>query len=93
MTHPNFEKVQGILECTVELLPWAEARANPVGKGRDPPNDNPRLDEPERPGSYPPWRVDLLLKEKIMAHKWKFIAVIVVLLFLFVGIPIIKLFT
>lgn len=63
--------------------------SDPVGEGRDPPKP---LEEPERPGSFPPWRIDLLLREKIMAHKCKFIIVIVVLLFLFVGIPIIKLF-
>ena len=63
-----------------------------MGRGRDEPNTDPHLDEPERPGSFAPWRVDLLLKEKLMAHKWKFIIILVVFLFIVVGIPIIKLF-
>jgi hypothetical protein len=61
-----------------------------VGRGRDEPNRDPKLEEPERPGSFAPWRIDLLLREKIMAHKWKFIVALVIVLFVVVGIPIIS---
>ena len=56
MTHPNFQGPQGIVEMEIELLTAAEARADPAGRGRKPPN---ALEEPNRPPtSFAPWRVD-----------------------------------
>jgi hypothetical protein len=59
------------------------------GRGGNPPDN---LDEPERPGSFAPWRLDLLLREKLAAHKWKFILALAIFLFIVVGIPLIQLF-
>lgn len=49
MTHPNYGGPQGSVELTVEIIPAAEARAAPVGLGREQPNRDPVLPEPKRP--------------------------------------------
>eukprot|EP00698_Gefionella_okellyi_P008992 TRINITY_DN2257_c0_g1_i2.p1 TRINITY_DN2257_c0_g1~~TRINITY_DN2257_c0_g1_i2.p1 ORF type:complete len:1294 (-),score=282.18 TRINITY_DN2257_c0_g1_i2:252-4133(-) len=58
MTHPNFKGVQGKCKLTLQLLPESEAAASPVGLGRDDPNTDPELLEPDRPGTlrafFPP---------------------------------------
>jgi len=49
LTHPNFEGPQGRVEVSIELLTDEEARRLPAGKGRGEPNQNPHLEEPDRP--------------------------------------------
>tara|TARA_B110001452_G_scaffold264206_1_gene266845 strand:- start:238 stop:4518 length:4281 start_codon:yes stop_codon:yes gene_type:complete len=48
-SHPNFLGVQARVCVTVEVLTRAEAVLRPAGKKRDPPNENPHLEEPLRP--------------------------------------------
>ena len=38
---------QGKVEMTLELIPELEAKAKPVGKGQDDPNQYPHLEKPK----------------------------------------------
>lgn len=48
-------KSTGKLEMTLEIMKRAEAEAKPAGLGRDEPNKNPPLEEPNRPPTSFPW--------------------------------------
>ncbi|KAJ7336524.1 hypothetical protein OS493_011734 [Desmophyllum pertusum] len=48
-------KSTGKIEMTLEAMPKAEADAKPAGQGRDDPNKNPTLEEPNRPPTSFPW--------------------------------------
>jgi hypothetical protein len=39
--------VQGKVELELEILTEEEARERPAGRGREEPNENPKLDEPQ----------------------------------------------
>lgn len=71
MHHPNYmDGVQGRIELTVELVPAAEAAANPVGLGRDEPNRDPMLPEPKRPEkSFNPLRADKWVKVRTLPNQ------------------------
>eukprot|EP00298_Acanthocystis_sp_HF-20_P017867 c21850_g3_i3.p1 GENE.c21850_g3_i3~~c21850_g3_i3.p1 ORF type:complete len:931 (+),score=389.39 c21850_g3_i3:170-2962(+) len=51
-THPNYSGVRGQIKISLEVLPTADHELSPVGKGRDPPNENPFLPTPIRPGLF-----------------------------------------
>jgi len=47
LKHPNFEGNQGIVQISMELMPMSIAAQIPAGMGREAPNTNPHLPEPE----------------------------------------------
>lgn len=76
LTHPNATGPQGEVSISIELLTIEESKKRPAGFGRDAPNENPTLPEPNRPAdSLAPWRVDkkaaLALTQFWNGHKWK----------------------
>lgn len=57
----TIESLQGKLELEFEVLTEEEAKLRPAGKGREEPNQNPKLDPPNRPvssllGLLSPWK-------------------------------------
>lgn len=94
MTHPNETGPQGEVSVSIEILSLEEAKNYPAGFGREEPNNNPHLDEPNRPAtSIAPWRVDKKAAMAIGAF-WKanrykiYAAIACILCFMFGGIII-----
>jgi len=91
MGHPNYNGVQGRCEMSVELLTDEEAKKRPVGLGRDAPNVDPFLAEPDRPKtSFGPFSPFSYLKYVGWAqHKWKVIGACGCCFLLFIVLPIV----
>ncbi|XP_065071964.1 myoferlin-like isoform X2 [Rhopilema esculentum] len=78
----------GKVEMTLEILAEDEAALKPAGKGRDDPNQNPKLDEPNRPATSffwfsSPWKtLKFILWRR---YKWYIIGFLIfIILLLFV---------
>nr|XP_058962380.1 myoferlin-like [Pocillopora verrucosa] len=77
-------KSTGKLEMTLEIMKRAEAEAKPAGLGRDEPNKNPPLEEPNRPPTSFPWFTSPLkaLRHIIWGrYKWHILGFLLFLLF------------
>lgn len=75
--------LQGKLELEVEILTEDEALLKPAGKARDDPNQNPHLEDPNRPATSFLWFTSPLktLKHIIWKHyKWHIIGAVVIIL-------------
>lgn len=73
----------GKLEMTLELLTKQEAEEKPAGKGRDEPNQNPKLDPPNRPATSFAWFSSPFKSLRYILwrrYKWTIIKLLVVLL-------------
>eukprot|EP00002_Diphylleia_rotans_P017881 TRINITY_DN346_c0_g1_i6.p1 TRINITY_DN346_c0_g1~~TRINITY_DN346_c0_g1_i6.p1 ORF type:complete len:885 (-),score=181.91 TRINITY_DN346_c0_g1_i6:446-3100(-) len=94
LSHPNYEGPQGELEISVEILTDAEAKTKPAGLGRDEPNENPHLDEPDRPWSsynpFNPLNSMKMLRSLAMKNSKKLIFAAVMSIFFMVLIPVSK---
>ncbi|KAL9983693.1 hypothetical protein ACROYT_G005909 [Oculina patagonica] len=76
-------KNTGKIEMTLETMTKAEAEAKPAGQGRDDPNKNPTLEEPNRPPTSFPWFTSPLkaLRHIIWGrYKWYIIGFLIFLL-------------
>lgn len=75
----------GKIEMTIEAIPKTEADIKPAGRGRDEPNKNPTLEEPNRPPTSFPWFTSPL---KAIRHiiwgrfKWYIIGLLILLIIL-----------
>ncbi|XP_067038375.1 myoferlin-like isoform X1 [Acropora muricata] len=75
----------GKIEMTIEAIPKTEADIKPAGRGRDEPNKNPTLEEPNRPPTSFPWFTSPL---KAIRHiiwgrfKWYIIGFLILLIIL-----------
>ncbi|XP_056291609.1 myoferlin isoform X2 [Pseudoliparis swirei] len=80
----------GKVEMTLEIVEDKEMEEKPAGKGRDEPNMNPRLDQPNRPDMSFFWFTNPCKTMKFIVwrrFKWIFLAAILLLLvLLFLGI-------
>uniref|UniRef100_UPI0037E7FE4C myoferlin isoform X2 n=1 Tax=Semicossyphus pulcher TaxID=241346 RepID=UPI0037E7FE4C len=80
----------GKVEMTLEIVEEKEMQERPAGKGRDEPNMNPRLDQPNRPDTSFFWFTNPCKTMKfIVWRKFKWIFIIGIILFLvllFLGI-------
>ncbi|KAM6997545.1 myoferlin [Tautogolabrus adspersus] len=80
----------GKVEMTLEMVEEREMQERPAGKGRDEPNMNPKLDQPNRPDTSFFWFTNPCKTMKFIVwrrFKWIFILGIVLLLvLLFLGI-------
>ncbi|KAL0239216.1 hypothetical protein PCE1_004907 [Barthelona sp. PCE] len=88
LLHPNTGlEPQGEVEIEMCIMDQDEAIMNPVGLGRQAPNDDPYLPEPDRPPtSYAPWRIDKKIGEIYQKIKrilyCTFITIIVLMLYI-----------
>ncbi|XP_068709292.1 myoferlin-like isoform X2 [Montipora foliosa] len=76
-------QLTGKVEMAIELLSKDEAEAKPAGKGRDEPNQNPTLDEPNRPATSFRWFTSPLKTMRYIIwrnYKWIIIAVLITLI-------------
>ncbi|NXB98982.1 MYOF protein, partial [Orthonyx spaldingii] len=55
MQEDSGQRLSGKLELSLELLTAQEAEERPVGRGREEPNEHPKLPEPKRPKSSFLW--------------------------------------
>uniref|UniRef100_A0A665VTS3 Myoferlin like n=1 Tax=Echeneis naucrates TaxID=173247 RepID=A0A665VTS3_ECHNA len=80
----------GKVEMTLEIVEEKEMEERPAGKGRDEPNMNPKLDQPNQPDTSFFWFTNPCKTMKFIVwrrFKWIFIGVILLLLvILFLGI-------
>ncbi|XP_048585076.1 myoferlin [Nematostella vectensis] len=79
----NKEKLAGKVEMTIEILNEEEAELRPAGQGRDDPNRNPTLDEPQRPSTSFLWFASPLKTLRYVIwrnYKWTILTILVVLL-------------
>ncbi|XP_075468898.1 myoferlin isoform X3 [Ascaphus truei] len=75
----------GKIELTLEVLNEKEAEERPAGKGRDEPNMNPKLDQPNRPDTSFLWFTNPCKTMKFIVwrrFKWIFLGIIILLLVL-----------
>ena len=82
-THTHTHILQGKLELEIEVLTEEEANLKPAAKSRDEPNQNPHLEEPNRPATSFLWFTSPLktFKHIIWKHyKWHIIGTIVIIL-------------
>lgn len=88
MTHPMFPGPQGKVELSLDFVSDSHAKSSPAGKGRNKPNQDPMLEEPQRPEtSFPPWAVHKYVKFTFRAYKkrilfWGCIVIVVILVIL-----------
>ena len=61
---------QGKVEVQIEILTEEEARMKPAGKGRDEPNQHPKLDKPNRPETSFFWLTSPLKSFKYIIWKY-----------------------
>lgn len=76
-------QLTGKVEMAIELLSKDEAEAKPAGKGRDEPNQNPTLEEPNRPATSFRWFTSPLKTLRYIVwrnYKWIIIAVLITLI-------------
>lgn len=76
-------QLTGKVEMALELLTHDEAEGKPAGKGRDEPNQNPTLDEPNRPATSFRWFTSPLKTLRYIIwrnYKWIIIGVLITLL-------------
>ncbi|XP_070771991.1 myoferlin isoform X2 [Enoplosus armatus] len=80
----------GKVEMTLEIVEEKEMEERPAGKGRDEPNMNPKLDQPNRPDTSFFWFTNPCKTMKFIVwrrFKWIFIvSIILLLVILFLGI-------
>ncbi|KAM8738316.1 myoferlin-like [Acanthopagrus schlegelii] len=80
----------GKVEMTLEIVEEKEMDERPAGKGRDEPNMNPRLEQPNRPDTSFFWFTNPCKTMKFIVwrrFKWIFIlSIILLLVILFLGI-------
>eukprot|EP00300_Choanocystis_sp_HF-7_P010490 c16974_g1_i2.p1 GENE.c16974_g1_i2~~c16974_g1_i2.p1 ORF type:complete len:703 (+),score=135.08 c16974_g1_i2:1854-3962(+) len=90
-THPAFEGPRGKIELQIDLVPGDYASDNPVGLGRNKPNDDPYLRMPDREGFFDRHfaRFGVAYLTKWTSHKYKLAALAVVIML----IVLISLFT
>eukprot|EP00792_Barthelona_sp_PAP020_P008050 TRINITY_DN3192_c0_g6_i1.p1 TRINITY_DN3192_c0_g6~~TRINITY_DN3192_c0_g6_i1.p1 ORF type:complete len:1301 (+),score=392.31 TRINITY_DN3192_c0_g6_i1:429-3905(+) len=84
LRHPNTgTKEQGKIEVELSIVRKEYADDHPVGLGREEPNRCPVLNEPNRPdSSFPPYRIDKAIKYNFLKHKWTYIAVGLLIIFI-----------
>ncbi|KAI1894356.1 hypothetical protein AGOR_G00114970 [Albula goreensis] len=84
------KELGGKVEMTLEIVSEKDADEKPAGKGRDEPNMNPKLDQPNRPDTSFLWFTNPCKTMKFIVwrrFKWIFIGVIIlILVLLFFGI-------
>ncbi|XP_020486571.2 myoferlin [Labrus bergylta] len=80
----------GKVEMTLEIVEEREMQERPAGKGRDEPNMNPKLDQPNRPDTSFFWFTNPCKTMKFIVwrrFKWIFIlGILLLLVLLFLGI-------
>ncbi|XP_011601595.2 myoferlin isoform X1 [Takifugu rubripes] len=80
----------GKVEMTLEIVDEKEMQERPAGKGRDEPNMNPKLDQPNRPDTSFFWFTNPCKTMKFIIwrrFKWFFLlAIVLLLVILFLGI-------
>ena len=67
----------------MELLTEEESMQRPAGRGRDAPNENPKLDEPKRPDTSFLWFASPLRTFKFIVwrrYRWTFILISLLIL-------------
>ena len=62
--------LQGKVEVQIEILTEEEAKMKPAGKGRDEPNQHPKLDKPSRPETSFFWLTSPLKSFKYIIWKY-----------------------
>lgn len=85
-------KEAGKIEMTLEVMPKTEALAKPAGEGRDDPNKNPTLEEPQRPATSFLWFTSPLKSLRYIIwgrYKWYIIGF---LLFVIIALLIVLFF-
>ncbi|XP_035461979.2 myoferlin isoform X1 [Scophthalmus maximus] len=90
MEQDGKQVLTGKVEMTLEIMEEKEVEERPAGKGRDEPNMNPKLDQPNRPDTSFFWFTNPCKTMKFIVwrrFKWIFIASILLLVvILFLGI-------
>ncbi|XP_066277223.1 dysferlin-like isoform X3 [Branchiostoma lanceolatum] len=79
----------GKMEMTVEVLPGEEVDARPAGKGRDEPNMNPKLDDPQRPETSFLWFTSPFKTFRYIVwknYKWYFIIFLILLIIVILAV-------
>ncbi|EDO43088.1 predicted protein, partial [Nematostella vectensis] len=78
----GIEEPTGKIEMTIEVLNSNEAAVKPAGKGRDEPNQNPHLDEPNRPATSFLWFTSPFKTLKYIIwrnYKWLIIGLLILI--------------
>lgn len=87
---PGVPEVQGKVEMTIEVLSGFEAAAKPAGQGREDPNQNPVLEEPNRPATSFLWFTSPFKTLKYIIwrrYKWIILLLLIIIIVaLLVGI-------
>ncbi|XP_019953049.2 myoferlin [Paralichthys olivaceus] len=82
--------LSGKVEMTLEIIEEKEKEERPAGKGRDEPNMNPKLDQPNRPDTSFLWFTNPCKTLKFIVwrkFRWMFIGIILLLfVMLFLGV-------
>lgn len=76
-------QLTGKVEMAIELLTCEEAEGKPAGKGRDEPNQNPTLEEPNRPATSFRWFTSPLKTLRYIIwrnYKWIIIGILITLI-------------
>eukprot|EP00058_Branchiostoma_floridae_P024963 XP_002610453.1 hypothetical protein BRAFLDRAFT_124267 [Branchiostoma floridae] len=79
----------GKLEMTVEVIPGEEVDARPAGKGRDEPNMNPKLDDPQRPETSFLWFTSPFKTFRYIVwknYKWWFIIGLILIIIIILAV-------
>jgi dysferlin len=86
--------LKGKIELELELLTEEESMQRPAGRGREAPNENPKLDEPKRPDASFLWFASPLRTFKfIVWRRYKCTFFLTLLLILLVFLILIMIYT